>query len=600
MAHFFTRHLGSPRRLGLVLLIGMTLATPILPLASPARATMRSVRQTGADSHTPPRSAVPRHAPLLAAPNLPLARTQRAEVPRASLPQFPPGYAPNVNDIDQSGFSGDSQTSDPMTGWGDDVWRFSFTHLMFVTVEVDDCCLVGDNYEIYITRTLTQTEDLIGVTPAEDINGTTLSTGTFSKLVAPGAHYVAIRDPGGVYWYSQGYTELANPAGYTVKISFQDATQGNVPGASHTVIYVHGIIMSAASPGFAAIHDQLRALYGDEAVHDFTYVDDKSLTDQSACRRYTSDGCVSQSAMLPNAIKLAAEVKQDFAQSGNHKVTLIGYSQGAAIIRTMLAGCQSEVPNASSPGCGGVESMVDNVFFIDGVQQGSWLVAQDPNLTAIVQEQQLNDIATLAPLLALKTPMAFLMGLNLQDPAERDLAPQSANIRTRNQAEPPRGIHYFNFYGDIRVQQQLQVLVWGITPQQTISIGDFVVLPGSDNPQDTSFSGGARFCLRCADRGGYMYSSIDSSTTYTEWALTDTIQWNPNLLLGYLSSPLATSVYNVILLGSIATAPEMHTNMPSDASLNSVKVQDATGLAGKVTIPQEIVLQLEVEDGIEP
>ncbi|MGH2484605.1 MAG: esterase/lipase family protein [Ktedonobacterales bacterium] len=527
-----------------------------------------------------------------------MATRPEVQAPHANnLTPFPPGYAPNIFDMDQSGFQGDSQTSDPITGWGDDVWSFNFSVLTQITVEVDDCCLVGDNYEVYITRNLTTSEDLIGTTPPEDINGTELSTGTFSKLVAPGPHYVAIRDPGGVYWYSQGYTTLANPAGYAVTISVRDASQAASPAVPHPVVFVHGINTNSNNPGFGPLLSGLKKLY-DPQVQNFAYVDDQSLTDQSACRRYTPDGCVSQSAMLPNAVKLAAMVKQLAAGAGGHKVTVIGYSQGAAIIRTMLDGCMSEIPNASTPGCGGVAPLVDNVFFINGVQQGSWLAASDTNLTAIAQEQGLSDVSALNFLPFLKAPGAALLHLNPSDPAEVDLAPQSANIRTRNAVTPPNGIHYFNFYGDIRIQQQTQALIWNVSAAQTVSIGDLVVLPGSDNPQDVSLAGGARFCLQCTDRGGFSFSAIDANTTYTEWPLTDVINWNPNLLFNFLFG--LEAIADVALLEEIQAAPMMHTTIPTDGALNSIMVRDTTGFAGQVTIPTEIALQLEQEDGIEP
>ena len=74
--------------------------------------------------------------------------------------------------------------------------------------------------------------------------------------------------------------------------------------------------------------------------------------------------CDSQSAIGPNAVSLYEEIKRRYLESGRQRVILIGYSQGAAIIRGALD-YQSE-PEVEFP-----DQMVESVFFIHGAHDGS-------------------------------------------------------------------------------------------------------------------------------------------------------------------------------------------------------------------------------------
>lgn len=599
------------RRAMFVLLIGLMATLQLLspvPIHTSTRASAVRSGHSVRNSLLPSRKRPARHLTLLA--DRP-GDTAQASLPTgrdSSLPPFPQGYAQSANVIQinpATEYTASSQSSDSATGWGDDVWQFALTSTAQISVEVDDCCLVGDNYEVYVTRTLTQTEDQIGVTPAEDISGTNNSTGVFTRLIGPGVHYVAIRDPGGVYWYNQGNSDFF-PAGYNVDIKFITAGPGGVPLISRNIIFVHGIGMSSASPGFGPIHTDLTQLYGGGSVKDFAYVDDASLGKQASCAQYTPQGCVSQSAILPNAMKLASAIQTLSSQHGNKKVTLFGYSMGATIIRTMLAGCRD--PNAGgAQKCPGVAGLVDNVFFINGVQQGSWTMVSKPRSDPTDKNGDVVSVNFLTWLRELAGPH---LGTPLypQDQAEQDLAPQSPLISAYTKAPPPSGIHYFNFYGDIQVREQVQYFIFSYSPPTTYSVGDLVLLPGSDNPTDTPYMGGAQFCLSCKAYGGYRASQPDATTTYTEWPMTDVIDWNINLLFPFFSSPITEmlqvasgAVDTALFMASLANAPEFHINIPKDGALTTIKVQDSTGLAsGPVTIPQEILYHLEQEDGVEP
>jgi pimeloyl-ACP methyl ester carboxylesterase len=350
------------------------------------------------------------------------------------------------------------------------------------------------------------------------------------------------------------------------------------------VIFVHGLNQNAHDMGkkaFVPIYSALQALSGQ--VQTFCYVDDQAYADGSdpklSCPpRYTP--CISQSAVLDNAIKLAGMIS-DLYQKTDQKVTLIGYSMGAAIIRTALAGCQQNVTCQAVLGPK-IAEMVNNVFFLNGVQQGSWMLQSNKGKTIP---------AAISFLQAIKSPIAKILGLEVNAHAETDLAPQSINIASHNSLVPAKNIHYFNFYGDIK----LSLKVPGIYPStKQIDIGDGVLLPGTDNPQDIPFWGGARFCLQCE---GQNFSQIDANTTYKQWPLT--IEKSIDLV--NLCTPISVIQHNC-LLGSLfdilTNTPQFHTSIPSEASLDgtAIQVADTTGMSVSKTtsIANEIALQLQV------
>ena len=273
----------------------------------------------------------------------------------------------------------------------------------------------------------------------------------------------------------------------------------------------------------------------------------------------------------------------DLYQKLQHQITLIGYSMGAAIIRTALSGCQLNVTCQAVLGPK-VASMVNNVFFIDGVQQGSWMMQIKKGgiiPAAVAFLRQFN-----GPLFKL------FLGSDVNATAEKDLAPQSINVVSHNSILPAKNIHYFNFYGNIVLDLKIPNLF--STSVIPISIGDGVVLPGTDNPQDTPFWGGARFCLQC---GGQNASQINSSTTYRQWPLTI----EKTIDLANLCTPLSVIQHECILsslFDLITNTPQFHTNIPSAASLDgtAIQVADTTGLSGSKTtsIASEIALQLQV------
>lgn len=538
------------------------------------------------------RSAPPTHGSATL-PRSPLGDATAALPADPASPATPSIPATSYS-IGTGGWSGSSGTSDTRGGWGDDTWTFNFKQVMKITVSVTDCCIVGDYYAVYINQTR------IGTTPYEPYNGSTPSQGTFSALVGPGSHRISIQDIGGLALYKQG-NSIMIPAGYDVSISVHSAT------AKHPVIFVHGIGQSAGDMGtnaFVPVYQQLQKVYGNGSVQSFAYVDDRSKASSSApCPTSMYPPCASQSLVFENAKSLASQIR-DLYSSQKHKVALIGYSMGAAIIRTVLAGCL--IGTGATPACSDVPGKVDNVVFINGVQQGSWIMAyKEPLLDyGSTHEDPLSIVEFTIGWTAYSIAKSAL-GLDAFYPAESDLAPGSANIQAHDSVTPPSGIRYLNFYGDIHVGVDTFILGYDLKSSQTVSAGDLVLLPGSDAPQDATETGGARFCLKCTSHGAYQASHPDSHTSYIQWGLEDTRYFNTADLLPCLptlglASQMSCLVTTTTALGNITSAPEMHTNIPSTAALNSIRVTDATGIGDKTTIPTEIVRQIEAGDGIVP
>lgn len=102
-----------------------------------------------------------------------------------------------------------SVTSDCADGWGDDQWEFTNSAFGFLTVTVEDCCIVGDYYEIWVDGAL------IGTTPNPGYPGTTLSVGSATIWLAPGTHSIEIRDALFDFLTTEQLAIMC-PAGYSV------------------------------------------------------------------------------------------------------------------------------------------------------------------------------------------------------------------------------------------------------------------------------------------------------------------------------------------------------------------------------------------------
>jgi hypothetical protein len=109
------------------------------------------------------------------------------------------------------------------------------------------------------------------------------------------------------------------------------------------------------------------------------------------------------------------------------------------------------------------------------------------------------------------------------------------------------------------------------------------------------------FCLQCVAHSGYSSSQINATTSYTEWALSDTVDVSSLSVASCI--PRLQALVGGVCLKELASIPMFHTNIAQAASLSgsgAIQVRDATGISQTATIPEEIVRQIEVGDGVIP
>ena len=386
---------------------------------------------------------------------------------------------------------------------------------------------------------------------------------------------------------------------------------------SRPIIFLHGVNQDASKIGvptgnasnnaFVPLITELKEIYDPRYIQVFKYLDDQSIT---PCPKDTYPPCRSQSSVTANAKELAKQIQALYASvnatpttTDHHKVTLIGYSMGGAIIRTTLADCPklvSQFPDLYEYQCAGVAKMVDNVFFINSVQQGSWLMALKNALDNT--DNRVVRVLGWAILAAIKGAM----GLDASYPGEIEMIPGSENVKDHDSTSPPDGIHYFNFFGDIQVHPTGDFFGPSYPPSYVIPVGDLVVLPGTDDPRTWPALGGSRFCFQCGDTDtfeSYPPNQPNAATTYTQWPLTDRQDWNYTNALGAVLDLIGVDMTpdnGRQVLNNLLNAPEAHLKIYSDDSLNgTIKVRDITGNAGsegKTSISNEILWIIEKED----
>jgi pimeloyl-ACP methyl ester carboxylesterase len=420
------------------------------------------------------------------------------------------------------------------------------------------------------------------------------------------SRFIRILSVGIAFALSSVFVSNCGQAGQTPQPSPTSTRIVQSPGThDHLIIFLHGINQDASIMGtqqnypkddvFVPILTKLRGVYIPSGIHIFQYQDDLAFHNSCHSTSTPTHECISQSSVNENATALALLIHQLHDPKGK-KVTLISYSMGGSIIRTVLAGCPT-ADQAAILTCPEVAAMLDNVFFINTVHQGSWLMAVKHGL-----DTSENPVA-LALSWATYAVAKQTMGLDTTFPAERDLTPNSDNIQKHNRQPLPTGIHYFNFFGDIQVRAIGNILGWQIQPLSGIPFGDLVLLPGKDDAQALPAAGGARLCPSCGDSATFIFKQ-DGSSTYSEWPLTDHQDWhytdNLDQYLANLGGNITASQGKNIL-SNIGTAPEAHMNIYTDPSLenaNTIGVSDNTGRGGTTSIANEILWQLEKADGI--
>lgn len=261
----------------------------------------------------------------------------------------------------------------------------------------------------------------------------------------------------------------------------------------HPIVWVHGIREDAtdfahelngtpdgdqssdsSEQTWTGLIGALTTTYDASAMQAFCYVDDTAWTHTpSGCSSAespqcsSSADCVSQSSIDANAVALAQVILHLSQHFANKKVTLIGYSMGGAIMRTMLAGCLNSRAITSTDqqasddeaACAQATSLIDHVFILNGAQEGSWLLTAkrglDPETLSGdgIPSLANSPFTTVLPLIesSIYAKLKDQLGLDLNGAAEQDLTPQSQNITLHNSVQPLPGPDFYSFYGDIQL-----------------------------------------------------------------------------------------------------------------------------------------------------
>lgn len=312
-------------------------------------------------------------------------------------------------------------------------------------------------------------------------------------------------------------------------------TQPEAAAIKRGFIFVHGIRGDFRTPGFPALLDRIRTRYrtadGEPAFASFRYHQDVGNVDGGTCSDRSlvdvlpyDDGvgypvdfpvilepshCDSNDDIGVDGLFLDADIKFFKSKWGVDKITIISNSMGGAIVRAYLA--YAAATKERRPAEQDSLRFVDGVIFLHGVQQGAY---------PLVVKDFFDDHPSLQPI---RDELAKIARERIQidpdRPAATDLAPQSALIDYVNRLESvPRSPHYANVRSDIRLKPVSLLMPWSF-PLPTIGVGDYLLMPGDNNPTHTPPLGGA----------GILPSTVAAGASSGQWTLAreDTVIVNP-------------------------------------------------------------------------
>jgi pimeloyl-ACP methyl ester carboxylesterase len=389
----------------------------------------------------------------------------------------------------------------------------------------------------------------------------------------------------------------------------------------HPVIFLHGINedanVIANHQEWTSLFEALSMTYDPNFIETFCYDDDKAYADPTQPAHCPAPGytpacsgstCVSQSSVDVNAVELAERVI-DLHQRSGKLVTLMGYSMGTAISRTLLAGCLNTSTTLDSDHdgdldvdvCNTARSLVDQVYFLNGVQQGSWLMAVKKGLDAAALAGDGIPPAPVSPFLSVLPALDSAifgvvkdrMGLDVNQPAETDLTPLSANIVAHNQGTIPPQVKVYTFYGDIQIRLGVTELIYPLAGTTSLPLGDLVLLAQKDDPASLPPWGGASLCGNCAPADSLGFHTSTGGDQFHSWALMDTHDVSITDIIPGIGSTLSGAL----------NSPVSHLNISqpiAQAPGSTVQVEDITHLAGSHTtdMANEIIEILMQRDGI--
>jgi hypothetical protein len=273
---------------------------------------------------------------------------------------------------------------------------------------------------------------------------------------------------------------------------------------TRTIVVLGGIGSNSRSMGGAGFPygdfiDGLASEFGEANVKVFSQYQDSSYRSGSSCTSQPGPDAVGLGDVYLNdrwrstfndppacdsngPLALSASALDDFLNSSSipssGPITLVSNSMGGAIVRGWLALDHHRLGHTAG-------DRVDSSLFIQGAHDGSYLAIAGSDLGA--------GVALGGPLVQrLNQLFADGTGIDVTRAAVHDLEPVSSWYRSVNSKPVPDTKHYFNLFSSIDVAFEVKVL-WGTQRLGSIDAGDLVLLPGSDNPNDTPLLGGARF-----------------------------------------------------------------------------------------------------------
>ncbi|HWC32938.1 MAG TPA: alpha/beta fold hydrolase [Actinomycetota bacterium] len=256
---------------------------------------------------------------------------------------------------------------------------------------------------------------------------------------------------------------LARPVVFVHGMSASAATMGTRGGQFHPLL--PRISASFPRPGVCQLDAEPRPWNGSPCV--FRYVDDIAATSEPGARC----PCDSQSGILENARKLAADVSEVSANAGGDRVILVGYSMGGAIVRAYLGLFHERA-----------DREVAAAVLVDPATTGSWAFVLDAR-------RHIDDPLFRLLAGAASRFVASRSGVALDSPAFADLQPRSPAYRAVAALPLPRTVSTYTFWGDIRLE--IAPAAFGI--ERTVEIGDVALLPGDPDPTALPALGGQRF-----------------------------------------------------------------------------------------------------------
>jgi pimeloyl-ACP methyl ester carboxylesterase len=372
----------------------------------------------------------------------------------------------------------------------------------------------------------------------------------------------------------------------------------------HPIIFVHGTNEDAADfttqiranttlpesskETLSALFSALKMKYDTRFMEAFCFVDDRAYDHDGApsgCR-YPADRatyssacvpqinhvpsgypCQSQSKVDENARQLALTIKalSDEARAAGAKkttVTLIAYSMGGAVIRSLFAGCPLYAKR-----CSDVSGLIDQVFFLDADQQGSWLLTINEGINAATLRGEPGDTSIPNPITPFSSVLSIVqqavfdklkteMGLDGTSQAVRDQTPRSDSIVAHDKKDLPAGIPYYSFFGDIQIRLRVNTYGLPLSPSSpTLHLGDLVMLAQDDHATVAPMWGGAGLCEGCPKPLDKYRKS--PSGQYHNWVLADPHDLDMSFVADLLNG--STNVSSEA--GKLINSPLQHLNI---------------------------------------